>query len=102
MGEKGTRNAFQESNQEKGTTSVCVCVCVSHSFSIYAHFFFFSTMPHRSSLSPDNMFVIFSSEINIYVNGEGAARAHFVYLFLLDYKPIKCASLTTAGPMMSS
>lgn len=82
MGGKWNKECFSRVSPVKGDDDVCVCapvcVCWSHSSCIYV--LFFPIMSHKSSLSQDNMFAIFTG-INIHVGGGRAALVAFVCLF---------------------
>lgn len=67
---------------------MCVCVFMCESkhnmnvdYLIPSVFMLDSWSSRKSRLSPDVMFVIFSGEINIYVDGQKVAPIPFVYLF---------------------
>lgn len=86
---------FKSQTSKKGRdvcACVCACVCVfmresKHNMNvdyfIPSVFMLDFSLSHKSHLSLDVMFVIFSGEINIYVDGERVAPIPFVYLFFL-------------------
>lgn len=73
---------FKSQSSKRGRQRLCVraCACVLISFLLYLCSFFFPIMSHKSSLSQDNMFAIFTG-INIHVGGGRAALVAFVCLF---------------------